>query len=149
MIKLHKSIMCRNFVNKTQVIFNVTKRRIKNKSIMSREIESMSPGRCRALLRAFCVRVQLVITPRRPTTPSVHPPTSIFSRKRSVAANEPLLFVRIFVADPQSFLVLHMQIPIARRIDYPRPDRDRARFTRCTGLLQPGQMGDSRLPTYL
>jgi len=54
----------------------------------------------------------------------------IFSKDRSatVATCGPLLFIRIFVADPQQlFLVSHMQIPIARRIDYPRPDRDRAR----------------------
>lgn len=62
-----------------EVIFNVTKRRIRSKSVMDREIESMN-SRCLASLRISRSgdRAQLVITTRRqatthPRPSAVHP----------------------------------------------------------------------------
>ena len=60
-----------DFASGTEVIFNVTKCRIRSKSVMGHEIESMN-SRCLASLRISSTgdRAQLVITTRRqPMTP--------------------------------------------------------------------------------
>lgn len=73
--------------------------------------------------------------------------TRMFSKDRSaVDCGMQIALIRIFVADQQPSLVPYMQIPIARRIDYPRPDRDRARSRDARAHRNPGQMRDSWLP---
>lgn len=120
---------------------------------MNHEIESMN-SRCFASLRISRSgdRAQLVITTRRqPTT--LH----ILLHLRRDTSQDALGYFRktdwrrrradrsysFVVANPQPFLVPYMQIPIARRIDYPRPDRDRARSRDARAHRNPGQMRDS------
>lgn len=79
-----------------------------------------------------------VLLRRGSRVPLVRPNATTFFAK-TTGGGVPFL-LDDFVADsrPALLLVLHMQIPIARRIDYPRLQSWPCTFTRCT--LQPGQI---------
>lgn len=147
-----------DFASGTEVIFNVTKRRIRRKSVMDHEMESMN-SRCLASLRISSTsdRAQLVITTRRqPMTPPrrhvllhlrqnaclwMH--SDIF--KRPVGDDGDRCYSFAFLYGSTTFSLSHMQIPIDRRIDYPQADRDRARSRDARAHYNPGQMRDSWL----
>lgn len=120
--RLDHAIACRKFASGTEVIFNVTKRRIRSKSVMDHEIESMNSC-CLASLRISRPgnRAQLVITTRRQpmTLPTPSSSTCISGYFRKKAVRITLIRSHLCCWSAQSSLVPYMQIPIARKIDYP------------------------------